>query len=197
MKKIFILSIVLFNSFFIFSQKETKEDINHISIAFQSGIGYSKIQHNNSVLYGFSKRDAVHVNYNLKNGLKLITGIGFNNYNSNTSVKQVSYIDIPLKVGFNLGLNGDLTSEVYLLAALGFNYNIFSDIILENQTINFNKNNFGLVGDLGVNFPLSKKMFLNLFFSFSNNITKSKLINNNEFKIKDDKKINISIGYSF
>ena len=33
----------------------------------------------------------------------IITGIGFNNYNSNTSVKQISYVDIPLKVGFNLG----------------------------------------------------------------------------------------------
>ncbi|QXP73205.1 outer membrane beta-barrel protein [Tenacibaculum sp. AHE15PA] len=196
MKKLFILSIVLFNSFLIFSQK-TKKDINHISITFQSGIGYSKIQQNNSILYGFSKRDAVHINYNLKNGLKLITGIGFNNYNSNTSVKKISYVDIPLKVGFNLGFNGDLTSKVYLLAALGFNYNIFSDIILENQTINFNKNNFGLVGDLGVNFPLSKKMFLNLFFSFSNNLTKAKLTNNDDFKIKDDKKVNISIGYSF
>lgn len=195
--KCFFSILILCSSFFMFSQQK-KENSNIFSVLYQTGIGISEINQNNSNYHGFSKRDAVHINYNFKKGLRIITGIGFNSFNANnTTVKEISYIDIPIKIGFNMSFDKDSISKVNLLASLGLKYNVFSNIVYENQKIEFKSNNLSFIGDLGVNFPLSNKLFLNLFFSFSNDIMSAELVNKNDFKIKNDKKVNISIGYSF
>lgn len=190
---IYLISLI---SLSIFSQNENKFSIN-----FQNGIGINKTNYANKTINGISKRFAINGNLNLKNGLILSTGVGFNNnYFKNETIAtiedfNINFIDIPIELILNF--NNIPDSNINLYASIGFKYNIFSDIESELNKISITENNVSFITGLGGNFKVSKKIFLNIYYGFSNDLKDVSLSDQSKFRLKNDQKIYISIGYSF
>lgn len=190
---IYLISLI---SLSIFSQNENKFSIN-----FQNGIGINKTNYANKTINGISKRFAINGNLNLKNGLILSTGVGFNNnYFKNETITtiedfNINFIDIPIELILNF--NNIPDSNINLYASIGFKYNIFSDIESELNKISITENNVSFITGLGGNFKVSKKIFLNIYYGFSNDLKDVSLSDQSKFRLKNDQKIYISIGYSF
>ncbi|WP_445750093.1 outer membrane beta-barrel protein [Polaribacter sp.] len=190
---IYLISLI---SLSIFSQNENKFSIN-----FQNGIGINKTNYANKTINGISKRFAINGNLNLKNGLILSTGVGFNNnYFKKETIATIedfnfNFIDIPIELILNF--NNVPDSNINLYASLGFKYNIFSDIESELNKISITENNISFITGLGGNFKVSKNIFLNIFYGFSNDLKDVTLSDQSKFRLKNDQKIYISVGYSF
>ena len=191
-----VLIIVILFSINLSSQENSD---NRFSILFQNGLGLSEISLNSNLHNGTSQNRSLLGNYNFKNGYLLTTGISQNQitFIDGTFNQKIEVYSIPLKFGFNLNIGKEKVSKINLLAAIGFTYNIYSNVNINDVDIEINNNNYSFVADLGANFILSDKLFLNIYFNNTTDFNEVDFSNGDNFKIKKDKKINISIGYNF
>lgn len=191
-----ILFIVVLLSINLFSQENND---NRFSILFQNGMGLSEISLNSNLHSGTSQNISLLGSYNFKNGYLLTTGVSQNQitFIANTFNQKIEAYSIPLKFGFNFSVGKKKTSKTNLLAAIGFTYNIYSNVNIGDVDVEINDNNYSFVADLGANFILSDKLFLNIYFNNTTDFNEVDFANGDNFKIKKDKKINISIGYNF
>ena len=208
-KNIFLSAVLILFSCSLFAQDTVKYESSNskIEILFIPKFGFAKISQSESPkINGFVNGGDILLAFKLKNGSFLSSGIGYNDFNANSTVAGENanlnniYLRIPVNYisNFSFFKNKNNADFVFLSLGIGF----YANTLLKSEVESFigtnsEKNlgwNFGLSSYVGAKFSVSDTFNLGIGLETNNDLTKMKK-DDFEQKINNLTTLNLTLGF--